>query len=186
MTHDPGRAATDTDPMTTWVTSDLAADGTYIVSVHIGDRLWPLSREEAHRHAVALVTQAERAERDAALMRLFTGRLSMPEHLAGAFVLKDVRPDRPEVDEPGPLRLVTGVTPGPEYRPFLTLHLDGEPVGQWSVTDARQHALKVMEVVECVDEDNRLFVAMRGLLEAPVGTIRAVIDDLANYREARD
>jgi hypothetical protein len=165
-----------------WVQSDVAPDGTYVVGLHLGeDRAWTFTRDEAVRHALAVITQAERAEYDAAILALLHTRLGMPLPDAGAFVANDLRPDRPPVEDPGPIELIPGVSHR-DLRPFLNLRLDGKPVGQWEIGDARQHAMFVLQAIAAVDNDAALHRLLIGAIGLDDQRARAVVEDLANHR----
>jgi hypothetical protein len=176
-------AVTANNPPALWVQSDVAPDGTYVVGLHFGDdRAWVFTRSEAIQHAVAVLTQAERAEYDAAVLALLHGKLGMPLPDAGAFVANDLRPDRPPVDEPGPIALVPGVL-ARDLRGFLTLHLDGEPVGQWEIDSAHRHAVAVLQAVAAVDNDAAFYRLLRGPVGLEEPRARAVVADIANHRD---
>jgi hypothetical protein len=165
-----------------WVQSDVAPDGTYVLGLHYGDdHAWVLTRDEAIQHAVAILTQAERAEYDAAVLGLLHGKLGLPLEDAAMFVANDIRPDRPPVEEPGPVKLTPGVSQR-NLHGFLTLHLDGNPIGQWEIADARQHAMYVLQGIAAVDNDAALYRLLIGAIGLDEGRARAVVEDIANYR----
>jgi len=183
----PGAEGGDelTDQPGLWVQSDVAPDGTYVVGLHHGeDRAWILTRDEAIRHAVAVLTQAERAEYDAAVITLLHNKLGMALADAVGFVASDLRPDRPPVDEPGPLKVVPGVSPVDGLHGFLTLELDDAPIGQWRINDARQHAAAVLQVVAVVDNDAGLYRLLIGPVGLEEQRARAVVADISNHRRS--
>lgn len=166
-----------------WVQSDLGPDGTYVVGLHHGpDRAWVLTRDEAIRHASAVITQAERAEYDAAVISLLHDKLGMSMQDAATFLAKDIRPERPPVDEPGPLTLVPGVSQRNGLHGFLTLKRDGAAVGQWELDDARQHATAVLQVVAAVDNDAGLYRLLAGVIRLDKERARAIVADIASHR----
>jgi hypothetical protein len=60
---------------------------------------------------------------------------------AVALAAEDLRPTRrPQRATGTRLSLIPGVS-HKTGKGFLTIHLDGQPIGQWSVPDAREHAL---------------------------------------------
>jgi len=168
-----------------WVQSDVAPDGTYVVGLHYGeDRAWTLDRREAVAHAAAVVAQAERAEHDAAVINLLHTKLGMPLPDAAMFVANEIRSDRPPVEEPGPLKLTPGVSQRGGIHGFLTLTLDGNPVGQWETDNAHRHALGVLQAIAAVDNDAGLYRALIGLVNLEEDRARAVVADIATHRAA--
>ncbi|MGH9004145.1 MAG: hypothetical protein ACRDYV_13555 [Acidimicrobiia bacterium] len=167
----------------TWVSSDVAADGTYIVTVSIGDRARTLDRDGVLAYVLSLVRTASAAAHDSAVINLFTARLGLPKETAATFVALELRPDRPEPDDEAtyPLRFRPGVG---ERGPFLHLYLDGrdEPIGQWDPADAHGHARHVLEALATADLDAALLRHLRGIAQVSEDSARAMIADLANYR----
>jgi len=70
-------------------------------------------------------------------------------------------------------------------KPFLTIAIGGgtEPVGQWTVADARGHASHVMGAVVVADLDaayHRVLIGAVGIEDAKA---RNVIEDIAKHRD---
>lgn len=165
-----------------WVQSGVAASGAYVVEFHVTDRAWVRTPEEATRHALAVLRQAEIAAHDAAVIRQLV-TLGIDLQMAATVVANDLRPDRPEVDpsDTAPLGVAPGVA-GEDTRPFLIISLDGERMGQWTVTDARQHALSVLEIITVADLDAAYKRVLMGQIRLEDWRAAAVVDDLATYR----
>jgi uncharacterized protein (DUF1778 family) len=69
-------------------------------------------------------------------------------------------------------------------RPFLALLVNGTQIGQWTVRQARTHALAVLEASECVDLDSAYRRYLVGVLDIEHGRAINVVDDLESYRDA--
>ncbi|RFU83590.1 hypothetical protein DY218_27160 [Streptomyces triticagri] len=166
-----------------WVESDVTSDGVYVVAVRYGmDCVRSLNRSEAYDHAGAVLAAAQRAEHDCAVARQLmkiTG-LALDEV---ALMIRELRADRPPLDAAAlaPLWLEPGINQ--ETRPFLVLHADGQQVGQWTVGDARQHALYVLEALEAADLDAAYLRYLVGKIGIDDNRARQAIGDLANYRQ---
>lgn len=171
-------------PETLWVQSDVAPDGTsYMVGFHYGeDRAWSLTRDQAIRHAVAVFAEAERAEHDAATVELLHTKLGMPLETAVAFLVRDIRPDRPPTDQPGPFTVAAGVSRDGGLHGYLRLLLDGEVFGQWRIGDAHHHAGAVLQAVAAVDSDATLYRTLIGVIDLDESRARAVVADIGNHR----
>lgn len=164
-----------------WVRSDVLPDGSYGVTVSVGeDRAWTLPRRRAERYAVACMARAIEAEHDAAVFRLLTIRLRMEAKSAAALVVQDVRASRQADDRAtAPMRFVPSLTI--EGKPFLVHEVDGETVGQLIPADLRDHAAGVLQVLAAADLDRALLASLTGAIGLDDGTARAVIGALAEH-----
>lgn len=167
-----------------WVQSDVMPDGTYAVTVSAdADHVWVLDRPAAFEYARTGVEAAQRAEYDAALFRLLTEKMSLAKADAAAVIGNDLRPDRPPLNDAAtaPLTYLPGATG--EGKPFIHIHLNGEPWGQVSPRQLREHAMTVLEAPAAADLDAGL---MRFLKTINIDQNRAeqLIGDLANWRES--
>lgn len=166
------------------VFSDVNPDGGYGVSVEFGEDLTrPLDRDSGWRYAQAVMTAAQRAAYDAAVVRQLRGVADegMPVDGAAKFVaeLRGGRPPLPGEDT-APLRLEPGVSAF-TGEPFLMVFIDGEAVGQWSVDDAQQHALHVLECLAAVDLDAQYHAFLRRV-GMPEHVARSTVGDLMRWR----
>lgn len=164
-----------------WVRSDVLPDGSYGVAINVGDdRAWTLNRDQAIAYAVACFTRATEAEHDAAVIGLLTAT-GMELRTAGAVVVKDLRPDRPDDDTATkPLRFI------PSYgansrRPFLVMQLDGLDCGELTTADLRDHAQAVLQCLAAVDLDAAFYRHLTGPVGLGDGQARAVIGGLADH-----
>jgi hypothetical protein len=165
------------------VSSDVMPDGTYRVSVAVGeDRVWQLDRDAAIRYGVTVLAVVQTAEHDAAVFTMLTQRLGLELNLAGQFLGNHLRPDRPPADETAtaPLAFRPGVTKA--GKPFIMLMLDGQPFGQLDLPEARDHGRFVIESSVAVDLDAALHRVLIGVLGLDDRTARAVVGDLATHR----
>jgi hypothetical protein len=172
----------DDDPTTLWVTTEAAADGTYIPSIEISDdQSVPLTRDTAIRHAMAVLTASQYAQYDAAVIRQLTDKLDMPLDMAAEAVVS-LRADRPPLDEAdtAPLVLSPGVS-GTSREAFVGVWLGNRQVGQFDAESAAQHANYVLQVTIAADLDGAYH---RWLRTAGIddNRARAVVADLRDWR----
>lgn len=165
-----------------WVRTEPSLDGrTYVVTVEASEDLaCTLSPQEATQYALAVLTAASRADYDASVARQMTKVVGSKD--AVLQLVTDLRRDRPPLDDSAtaPLTFEPGVNS--KHQPFLLLKLNGEPVGQWDVEDARSHALAVMEAVVCADLDSAYYRALTSLVGIEEPRARNVVEDLARWR----
>lgn len=164
-----------------WIKTEPSLDGsTYVVTVEINaDRSMMLTPDSARRYASTILEAVARAEYDAAIYAQFD---ELPDKEAVARLIKDLRKDRPDIDTSAtePLVITPGVTR--DGKPFLTVNIEGKAVGQWTIPDAREHALAAMEAVLVADLDSGYYRALTGLLTLDEDRARRTIQDLHNYR----
>lgn len=166
------------------VRTDVAADGTYVVNIEFGpDHALPVDPQRAYRYAATVMAAAARAEYDAAVIAQLTHKLELPREEA-AKVVAEMRDDRPplDTDATAPLALEPGVSAFTGSG-FLAVVIAGKHVGQWTPGDARHHAQGVLEAVEVADLDATYHRYLAGSIGIDSDRARAVIDDLASWRE---
>jgi hypothetical protein len=165
-----------------WVISDVAPDGTYVVTVQAGDDVAiTLDRNRAIRYALTVIDASARAQYDAAVFAQMAG-MGLDERTAVEPVIQ-LRADRPPLDNDAtaPLRFEPIVTSRTK-RPAVHVHLGGKAISEWGPVDAAGHALHVLEVAVGVDLDaayRRILIGTIGLDDA---SARAAVGDIANYR----
>lgn len=165
-----------------WISSEWTFDGPYVVVMHVEDRTWPLTPTEVFAYAQYVMGTASRADHDSAVIRQFikTG-LGAEEAVHMIF---NLRADRPPLD-PGnqPLRFEPGVSSDGKFRGFIAIHLDdGRQVGQWSPLQAQEHATAALGIIATAELDTALYQTLKGTVELPENTARAVVYDLQNHR----
>jgi hypothetical protein len=167
-----------------WVKSDVHADGTYGITIELGDQVRGLSTEDAYRHARAVLALAQRAEYDAAIVRQLSDKKLGLAVADAVLTVATMRTDRPTIDpaDTWPIALEAGVNP--DLIPFLSVWAKGVQVGQWTVADARSHALAVLETTEVValDQSYLAFLISDEGIGLDEGTARAVVEDIVNFR----
>lgn len=170
-----------------WVNSAPTVDGSaYVVTLEADDdTAITFDRDRAATYALGVLDAAHRAAYDAAVFRQMTVKLGMGQADA-AHVVVDLRQDRPPLaSEPAaPLELDPGVND--EGRPFLGVLVNGKRVGQWTVEDARQHALHVLESVVVADLDAGYYRALTGLVGVDDTRARQAVADIAEHRPRLD
>ena len=165
-----------------WVISDVAPDGTYVVTVQAGqDVALTLPPDRAVGYVLAVLAVCAAAEFDAAVVTQFT-RLGLSVEDA-ALSVRDLRADRPPVDPAAtaPLLFVP-VVKSRSRRPVIHLLVDGEVVGEWEPDEVREHAMHVLDAVVVADLDagfRRFLVGTVGLDDE---TARAAVGDLQRHR----
>lgn len=170
-----------------WVGSEPAVDGSeYVVTLSIDDdHSIVLDRERAVEYVWALLTIVGCSEYDAAVLGQVTRKMGLGLDVAGQLIL-DLRKDRPPVDADAtkPIKFEPIVSQR-THRPLLHLRVDGELVGQWEVSDARQHALHVLDAMVVADLDGAYYRCLTGLLGVEEPRARNVVEDVGNWREPR-
>lgn len=165
-----------------WINSDVdPVTGLYHLSIsYEGDLTWPLSYDDAWAYARVLATQLARVTHDAAAFDQLT-TIGLSPEAAAALITTDLRPDRRPVDQVGRLRLEPGVTV--QGKPFLALFVDDKPVGQWSVDDAREHLVALLESIETIELDDKLRQVLLHTVGVEDGIARAFVHNLHEHRQ---
>ncbi len=163
------------------VRSDVLPTGAYGVTVTLGaDEAWHMDAARALAYGAGCVAAATTANHDAAVIRAFVAG-GMPEETASAFVVSDLRPDRPAVDErTAPLLFIPGVSAF-TGRPFLRTMIGRRAVGQLSPDELCVHAIGVLTAAAAVDLDAALFRAMRERMGAEEPPARAFVGKLGAH-----
>jgi hypothetical protein len=170
---------------TVCVSSGITTDGTYILEITYGpDLAFHLDRAAALDYVAYLTEVAQRAVYDLAIFAQLQS-LGIPKQDAGVIVVNDIRPARPPLPDDRwplsfhPLAAVRGVA-------SVVMLLNGEPFGQWSVADVRQHAGHVLGVLAGVTLDNGYHRFLTGTLNLDDGRARAVVFHLSEFLEAAE
>jgi len=175
---------TDEDRDSIWIITEPTPDGTgYMATVHFNeDRAVTLTPEQAVAYATDVLTVVGRAEYDAAVMRQITKLTGEPAN--GVQMIKDLRDDRPTLTATAPLVMEPSVAvdDGNVFRPFIALHMEGKQFGQWTMDDARGHAVGLLEVCAVADMDAAYARSLVSLIGLDKERALAVVGDLARYR----
>jgi hypothetical protein len=144
------------------------------------DRSIPLTPDSAPRYAMTILQAVARAEYDAAVYRQLHDLINNEAAVVG--LIRDLRQDRPEIDHAAtaPLTVEPGVNR--KGQPMLTVSVDGQALGQWTMEGAREHVLTALEVTAVADLDAGYYRALTGSVGIDEGRARAVIADLNNHR----
>jgi hypothetical protein len=163
---------------TIWIRTEPDLTGTYRLKIEINDdRGQFLTADEARAYGEYVLAQTVLADYDSMVFRQLTAGSKDPR--AAADVIQDLRKDRVPARSPLSLALRPGVNM--QGKPFMTVVIDGKDVGQWSIPDAREHALRILEGVQRADLDEqyrRTLVSLVGLDDA---TARRAVEGLATY-----
>lgn len=164
-----------------WIRTEPTIDGAgWMVTMELdADHTLALDRAAAMECAYVILGSAAYAEYDASVLRQMRARVD-DEHAMRLVV--DLRKDRPDLDWSlmAPFSLVPGVNSKAE--PFLTVHMKGEPVGQWSLPDARTHAITILEALVVADLDAAYLRCLKGVVGLDDPIARTVVGDLADFR----
>lgn len=167
---------------TVWVRTEPTADGTgYMVTVNVtDDHAQTLGPAKAVQYARRLLAAANAAMYDAAVARQLQ-HLGVPmEAIAQAII--DLRKDRPaDVSPTDPLTLEPGINE--HLDPFLAIKFRDEQIGQWSPSDAYDHAMNVLGAITTADLDHGYYRILVGVVGLPEHTARAAVDNLAEFRD---
>lgn len=154
--------------------------GHYVVTVELdADHAIGITHNTATAYASAIYAALARAEHDALVYAQLRARVT--DAHAGSFI-RDMRADRPDLDQAAlsPLSITPGVNH--EGTPFLALAIDGQPVGQWTTDDAREHAGNVLEAIQVADLDTSYYRALLNFAQVEHRTALSVVADLAVRR----
>lgn len=163
-----------------WVRSEVMPDGSYGVAVNVGaDTSWSLNRPQAISYATTCYERATEAEHDAAVFRLFTEKLNMPERAVAQMLVKEIRPDRP-TDHTATKPLEFTVAIG-RQGPFIKMALDGKEAGEMTTSDLRDHAAGVLNTLSAADLDANLYRVLSKTVGLDDNLARTVVGDLQNY-----
>lgn len=166
-----------------YVTSAADENGIYRAEMLLGpDRAIPFTASDGMSWTRSVLQAVAYARYDSAVYRQLIDVGLPPE--AAAQVVQDMRSDRAETITIAP-DLDTGFTliPGVNERGqgFLYVQRDGRLVGQWSLEDARMHALAVLETLETLTLDTQYL----RILTTSVGLDRLrsglVVRELSNF-----
>jgi hypothetical protein len=165
-----------------WVLSDLAPDGeSYILSIQAGeDRIFVPQDPVAYVLTVSRAIQY--AAYDSAVTRQMMTVTGGKLELVGE-IINDLRGDRPPVDDAATAPLTFDpIVSSTSFDPFIHVALDGKKIGQWTLTDATEHANWVSGTMAVVDLDAAYRRYLIGTLDVGRERACAVIDDLGTYR----
>lgn len=173
----------EAEPSAIWIKTQPRLDGAgYVVTLEVDDdTALTLTPAVALNYAEALLTVVQRAEFDAAVVKQLTGLVKGPETAAAQIVL-DLRRDRPPVSNlSDPLSFDGGVSAA-TGEPFIMIMVKGKQVGQWTLADARGHALHAIEAAGAADLDAAYVRVLTTLVGLDRNLAEQVVDDLGNHR----
>jgi hypothetical protein len=180
------RTEHDDERDTVWIKTEPSIDqASYLVTIEASpDRARVLTPTDALAYASTLLGAVARGEYDAAVlaqMRMLLGDGSDADQSIG-LIIGDLRDDRPPLDDSAtaPLRFDPGVNRDGE--PFLGVWLEDQQLGQWTLPDARAHALAVLEAVTVADLDTGYYRTLTGLVNIEPERARTVVADLGKWR----
>lgn len=169
---------------TVWINTEPTIDGSrYVVTLAASeDRAVTLNRKRTLDYAYALLDAVQRAEYDSAVARQLS-KVDGVDEAAAMRIVGELRAARPGLQRRATEPM--GFTPGvnSEYRPFLVIEIEGEKVGQWTLPDAREHALALIEAVIAAEQDTTYYKVLRGLVGVDEPVARAMIADLGQWRD---
>lgn len=170
-----------------WIKSEPDEHGRYHLYLELGpDDVTPLDVTAAYGWAREVLSAAAAAEYDAAVLAQLAA-IGLDDGHAVTIVTalrEDRAPYVPVGAVPG-LALIPGVSHRNRLG-FLRLERHGQPVGQWELGDAREHALAVIEALEVTVMDSAYLRALTGIVGVDRTRALAVVTDLASHRPARD
>jgi hypothetical protein len=155
----------------------------YVPTLRLGSEQIQLTVQLAIGWARDVLDAAHAAAYDAAVFHQLHKVIDMPLELVGV-VITDLRADRPgrrTLDVLPQVDLVPGVS-SRTGEPFLHLRWHGEVVGQWTVADARQHALHLLETVQVADLDSAYLRMLMDHVDLDLSRASQVVHDLSKHR----
>lgn len=170
------------DDGSVWIRSHPDEQGIYRLVLEMGpDDSIPLTRALADAWAREVLSAVAAAEYDAALVRQM--RAMGLDDGAVVVMVQEMRADRAG-ETPSSLIPGLSLTAGVSARTgdgFLTLARHGKPVGQWSMDDAREHAVTMLTAIEVAGLDGAY---LRAAEKFGLDRNRALqaVDDLGRFR----
>lgn len=173
------------------VRSDPMPDGTYSVSIEVGDDVaFALDRARALDYAAACHAKATQADHATAVLRLLIEQLAMPHDMAGQFAAKDLRPDFSPHDDAAtePMRYAVAVGrakhPRPDagqYIPRIMVACGETDLGWIGPEQLREHAGGVLDCLVAAQLDTGLMRELVDVIGVSEDRARAIVSDLAEY-----
>lgn len=170
------------DDVGVWIRTEPTLDGkSFIVSLEVDqDHSVHLNRGRSIKHALAVLTAVEYACMDSVIWKQMMEKVGKEEVAARA--IQDLRNDRPEIDFSVSAPMSLQPLCSADGKPFLYVLMDGKPVGQWEVEDARAHALSALSAFAIADLDSSYYRYLRGTIELEEEAARGTIADLVRFR----
>lgn len=165
---------------TLWVRSDIAADGTYILTVEYGaDVTFALDDEAAVRYARYVLAVVARVEYDAAVIDQLAS--TGVEKVAALQSIRDLRADRAPLVSEWPISF-DGMVASKTMLPQVTIVVGGKPVGQVGTGAAVEHAVNVLECHPVAELDAAYRRWLVGMVGLPDSKARAAVEGIAAHR----
>ncbi len=171
-----------------WVASEVppanlmpGATAQYAVTVTARGVVLPLTRQTGLAYCATVMEAAARAEYDQVVYAHLHSIFG--DHRQALNAVMELREDRAPLDDTAtaPFRfepLVLSKT----LRGAVNGYVRGDPVTQWEVADARQHALHVLDVVSGVDLDTAYHRYLRGVVGLDGDRCLAAVGALRRHR----
>jgi len=134
----------------------------YVVALHVQGHTVVLEPVAAQQWAYDVCRVGTTARHDAAFVKMLRSGTDPTPSDVLAQMLSAKRRDQGEFTARlpgGPMSLTPGVNRDGE--PFVTIHMDEYPIGQWTVDDVDQHAAAVLSSIAAAVLDEQLFVSLQ-------------------------
>lgn len=168
------------------ITSSPDSNGEYQLIIEFGDtgEIVPLDTDLARAWTDEVVSAICRAEYDVAVVRQMAEILGDTEREVGTAFIAEMRSQRGDFQHQPMfkgLRMIPGVA-FDTGEPFIAIARDDEILGQWTVQDARAHALGLLEALEIARLDSAYF-AMMQRMDVDTDMAAIAINDLGRFRD---
>jgi hypothetical protein len=168
-----------------WVSSEMTGDGEYAVTITFtADLAVSLPTSKALSYARAVIELAQRAEYDAAILAQLIDKGGLPLRTAAEYIADSVRPFRGPISTGTQLSLLPGIS-SDTMRPFLSIELDGNWIGQWTVADALDHGYAVLDTIAITGLDSGYYKSLVERLGVDENRARAIVTSIADFRPPR-
>jgi hypothetical protein len=145
-----------------------------------------LTPDRALAYAAGLYTAVARAEHMAAIMRQMTETLGLTREDARDTVLglhDDLPPLNHKATAPMMFHPAVGLQDGKTVPVVMTgLEKNDEPSGYWTIEQAKEHALGVLDAVEAANLDNAYYRSLVGSVGIDENRAHHAVADLVNHR----
>lgn len=145
-----------------------------------------LTPQMALGYAGALYAAVARAQHMAAIMRQMTEKLGLSREDARETVLA-LHDDLPPIGRSATMPMffhpAVGIEDGKTVPVVVTgLVKENKARGYWTIEQAKEHALAVLDAVEAANLDSAYYQMLRGKVDLDENRARHAVADLANYR----
>lgn len=162
-----------------WIRTVPTKPGSYGIVLDLDDdHAQHLTPNQAHAHALAVLRSVQITEHDA---KVYGQLAALTDTATAAGLVLALREDRAPLSDRDqstlPFHLEPGITI--QGKPFLRFLVAGKAIGQWSLDQAREHAIGVLEAVVAAQLDTAYHRALVDSVGLDAPAAERAVDALA-------